>query len=243
MEAPYEFIAAPPIISEYNWLSRRFTYWPQMEDGHYEKKSDHQLRAYARKRGQKGDDLIREAVCSAERRVEKVRCIAGLKPGLYRDCGKMFLNPALAPLIKPPVVPDPPEEFMNLHERLRLFMSEAKIEPDTRKRRHIGEEIAMAKTRLIEIYKEAREAKPVGGLYEHPWRLLNMSRHLGKFPTDDHCRLFRSKRGFIWTSQPFGWNTAEVVGFAHHHQIEVTISPKWSWHCPGHSVLIEWRRK
>jgi len=76
MITPYEFIAAPRIISEYDRLSGERTYWPQMDDGHYEKKPNHQLRAYARKRGQKGNDLIHEVLFHTEREVKKVRCIA-----------------------------------------------------------------------------------------------------------------------------------------------------------------------
>ena len=243
MNTSYEFIAAPPIVSESNWLTQERTYWPKMEDGHYVRMSDHQIRSYARKRGRKGNDLIYEAVFGEERRPEKVRCVAGLQPGIYREYGKTFLNPAFVPLVKLSATPDPSDEFVVLCDRLTRLMGENKPKEDLHKRWQISEQIRAAETRLIEIYEETREVKRVGGLYAHPWRLLNMSRHLGEFPDDDHCQLFRGRRGFIWTSQPYGLSRAEIIGFANLHQLEVTVSPKWSWHYPGHSLLIEWARK
>jgi hypothetical protein len=53
----------------------------------------------------------------------------------------------------------------------------------------------------------------------------------------------RNDQGFIWTSQPYGYEVAEIVGFAHYHDLIVNISPKWSWHFPGGTDLIEWRKK
>lgn len=238
MNTPYNFIAAPPVVSEYDHASGTHTYWPRMEDGSYREMSDHQLRDYARRRNRNGDELIREAKHS----VEKVRCIAGLKPGLYGYLNEQFLNPALVPLVEVPAAPDAPDEFITLSERLSQLMA-MEFKPDQRERWINGAEQRTIRQRLVEIFKEVRQVKPVGGAYAHPWRLLNMSRHLGSFPDDDHCQLFRGKGGFIWTSQPYGLSAAEILGFAHRYHLAVTASPKWSWHYPGHSTLIEWRAK
>src|SRR5215212_3969552 len=98
MNEHYEFIAAPPIIAAYDRVSAEHSYWPKMDEGHYEKKSNHQLRAHARRIGQKGDALIYEAECGEGRETNMVRCIAGLKPGVYREHDKTFLNPYFVPL-------------------------------------------------------------------------------------------------------------------------------------------------
>lgn len=242
MNENYEFIAAPPIIAERDRVNEECSYWLKTDEGHYQRKSNHQLRAHARKSGQKGDDLIYQAEFGEGRGTSAVRCIASLKPGIHREHNKTFLNPYSVPLTKPIAAEDPPEEFVNLSKRLQQLM-EDKSEHDSRQKWQISQEITAAEKRLVEIYKGVRQVKMVGGLYAHPWRLLSMSRHLGDFPEDDHCQLFRGRRGFIWTSQPYGLCVAEVVGFAHLHQLEVTVSPKWSWHYPGHSLLIEWRAR
>jgi hypothetical protein len=240
MNEPYNFIAAPPIIAERDRVSAERSYWLKTHEGHYERKSNHQLRAHARRNRQKGHDLIHQAEFGEGCGTDTVRCIAGLMPGIYQERDKTFLNPYFVPLSKLVAAEKPPDEFINLATRLRQLIEKDRSQHEPHKRWQISEEVTETKKRLIEIYKEVRQVKAVGGLYAHPWRLLNMSRHLGEFPKDDHCRLFRGKRGFTWTSQPYDLCIAEVIGFARLHQLAVTVSSEWSWHYPGHSLLIEW---
>ena len=103
-----------------------------------------------------------------------------------------------------------------------------------------GKETNRLRRELISIYMEVRDVKLVKDGY--PARVLRKHDRRMRFPNDDHGGLFGHGYDYIWTSQPYGHEVAEIVVWAHQHDLEVTISPEWGWHYPGRAPLIEWRR-
>src|SRR6185503_2184561 len=95
-----------------------------------------------------------------------------------------WLVPRYVPLTTPPTAADPPARFVELANSLVNCR-------DHNQRRGTQEQ-------MVRIYSEHRNAK----IYpEGDTRLLFGNESIGHFPSDDHCRMFRDKRGFIWTSQ------------------------------------------
>jgi hypothetical protein len=79
-----------------------------------------------------------------------------------------------------------------------------------------------------------------------------MQRESGRGPHADHNKGFYNPltKEIIGTEQPyFGYSpatleeiTRDVEAFASAHGLKVRVSVDESWHCPGRTVLIEYRR-
>ena len=67
-------------------------------------------------------------------------------------------------------------------------------------------------------------------------------------PDQDHIHLFRTKDGeLVFTSQPYFVGDVEEIrrdaeAFAAQHGLVVRVSIEESWHYPGSTVLVEYRR-
>jgi hypothetical protein len=65
-------------------------------------------------------------------------------------------------------------------------------------------------------------------------------------PGSDHSTLWlRGGRPEVFVTQPYNWgdDTAQAaVAFAREHGLRFTIRPDLSWHYPGHTMLVLWRR-
>jgi hypothetical protein len=209
------------------------SYWLRMDDGNYRQMRSRELRYHAKVRGY--GKRIAHFICDANENCMIIRDIAGVQPGVYLgDHGIPFLVPEYLPAVAPLAAPDPPPEFLSIGEQLKRVIAEGRIE-----------EVRPLRLRMMRIYREFRHA------VEEP-RQWGFESLLGKRPRglatsfDDHRFMFRNEQGLIWTSQPYldkvETLVPEVVGFAHQHGLAVTVSPKWSWHYPGKTMLIEWRR-
>jgi hypothetical protein len=207
------------------------TYWLRMEDGNFRAFNSREFRRQAKIRAGTSIRKVEELMCRAEKVGVKIQPMAGLKPGIYTAKDKRWLVPRFVALTTPPAADDPPPEFAKLAAELAECQDSAR-------------DLKLSE-QLLRIYAEVRKVEVYPK--RDPWlRLLNIRNRLDGFPFDDHRRMFRGKQGFIWTSQPYGYDhhlLPEIVGFAGVYGLTVNISPKWSWYYPGKTVLIEWRCK
>lgn len=210
------FIASPPLVVGHP------LYWLQSEDGSYTGLRTRSARRHVRK------------LCADGARSEyaPVRFLAGLPAGLYCGQNGPFLVPQFVPLASLRKGKRPPVEFHRTAGELRGM-----VQHGVESRLHRA-----VRQRLVELYQKAHDLEPVAR-EDRPASLLEARRRAGDaFPFDDHCRLFSGPDGWVWTSQPYFYDKAELLGFAAWHGLSVAVSPSWSWHYPGESVLIEWRQ-
>jgi hypothetical protein len=222
----FEFISAPSAVAEQIGSNSR-RYWVRTDCCIYRPMSARNFHLHVR---------FEAPQIRSEGRptTTVVRCIAGLAPGVYRDSHGQFLNPESLRVVQPPQAAAPPPEFTELARRL--------VE--------VGggfdsiDEWSAIREQMLGIYEKDRGVKRVSRL-RGPWRrLIGRDGGIQGFPSDDHCKMFKGPHGYIWVSQPYvGFELPEVLGFAHQYDLEVTISPEWSWHHPGKTILIEWSRK
>jgi hypothetical protein len=143
--------------------------------------------------------------------------------------------PEFVSAVDPPSAEGPPAEFQRLSEELVILIETT---DDGWSKCEERREISIA---MIQIYQSVRMVKEDPKISSRR-RFLERREDLRRMPDNDHCWIFRNDHGLIWTSQPYGYDAAAVVGFAHYHGLSVTISPKWSWWFPGKTTLIEWRK-
>lgn len=63
-------------------------------------------------------------------------------------------------------------------------------------------------------------------------------------PYEDHKAVFRNdKNENVFIIQPYYWDIEEIVLWAKSRGITVKVNPKYSWHFPNHTNLIELRVK
>lgn len=164
--------------------------------------------------------------------VTEIRCIAGLKSGVYK-CGPIeFLNPRWVPLCEPEALPSPDAAFTDRAARLGELMASNQRPAERTVLRHA----------LRHAYCLMHGVRHVNRGHG-PWSLLGQRGRCKGFPDDDHCEMFQGPRGLIWTSQPYGCDWPEILGFARFHRLSVRVTPAWSWYFPGRTVLIEWRAR
>jgi hypothetical protein len=198
------------------------TYWVRTETRNYTPMKSSELRRYARTTlAVKDVDLF---LYNSGNRRARIRSIAGVEPGLYEAENQSILVPELIPLITPPALEDPPADFQRLSLMLAERLGASNQDAD---------EIKTLQLEMVAIYERERRVQRAS-------LRLRRRRLPFPFPWDDHRRLFKGESGLIWTSQPYGYETPEIVGFAHQYGLTVNISAAWSWHYPGKTPLIEW---
>jgi len=161
----------------------------------------------------------------------KVVITAGLQAGVYAGAKGRFLVPQFVPLAALLEAEAPPAEFQSLSQELLSIMSAA---GEANRREQL-------RARMVEIYKEVRGVEACKKV-KNPWHLLGVREKPSSPPNDERSEMFKGVQGFIRTCQSHGCDVPNVVGFAHFHHLSVTVSPKWTWHFPGRTVLIEWRK-
>jgi hypothetical protein len=201
------------------------TYWLPSADGNFRPCTLKELRLHGKREGKTLQEIEFRA---REFRVE-IKPMAGVRPGVYAVEKRHQLEPQYVSFCAPPPAADPPDEF---HELANVWLNCK----DPSRQRETKEE-------MVRIYAKVNHAKEYPSL--NPWLMLGKKKVPGGFPLDDHGRMFQNDEGFIWTSQPYGYTDyelAEIIGFAHYHGLTINISPNWSWHSPGKTVLLEWRK-
>jgi hypothetical protein len=161
----------------------------------------------------------------------KILKTAGLQPGVYAGPKGRFLVPQFVPMVAPAEAADPPAEFQKLSEELLSIVNK----PSEASRQQ------QLRARMIQIYQEVRGVEACRAV-RYPWRLLGMKDNPRSSPNDEHSAMFKGPQGFIRTCQPYGLDLPDVVGFAHFHNLSVSVSPKWTWYRPTRSLLVEWRK-
>ncbi len=205
--------------------------WLQMEDKSFRRIPAKHFGYYARQRS--GRSGLTQLGLEAASNPVVVYPVAGREPGLYRCGDKNLLIPSFVKPRELPAAEDPPEEFQRLHNDIAELMASGEREDKAK--------ITIGKSTLLKMFCELRGVA-AEGLENNPWALSKERRRPTGFPGDDHGQMFRGPSKVIWTSQPYSVDADEIVGFAELHKLSVTVSPKWSWHCPGSSMLIEWTR-
>ncbi|HSG05838.1 MAG TPA: hypothetical protein VLB09_05530, partial [Nitrospiria bacterium] len=67
-------------------------------------------------------------------------------------------------------------------------------------------------------------------------------------PGDDHVTQWRKKEngGLRWVSQPYYLELGDLkkmVDHAEKHDLFVRIDPRFSWHFPGYTMQVVWRKR